>query len=51
LADGILTIEVLNSDSVSDDIKDAAALREALLANRDNPELFEEQGRYRRIED
>lgn len=49
--DGILTVETLNADVVSDDIKDSAALRETLLANRDNPDLFKEQSRYRKLED
>jgi len=49
--DGVLTVETLNDDVISDDIKDSAALREALLANRDNPDLFDSPDRYRKLED
>jgi len=49
--DGVLTVKTLNEDVISDEIKDSAALREALLASRDNPDLFEEPDRYRKLED
>jgi len=51
LQNGVLTVETLNDDVISDEIKDSAALRAALLENRDNPELFDEPDRYRRVED
>ena len=41
LADGVLTIETLNGELVSPEIKDPASLRKALLENRSNPELEE----------
>ena len=50
LKDEILTVEVLNEDVISSDLEDAAALREALLENCRNPDLFEEPDRYRRLE-
>lgn len=51
LKNDVLMVETLNEKVVSDDIKDSSVLREALLANRDNPDLFKEEGRYRRIEE
>ncbi|MBL7017145.1 MAG: hypothetical protein ISR84_06265 [Kiritimatiellales bacterium] len=51
LKDGVLTVEMLNDDVISSDLKDAAALREALLANLRNPDLFQSQGCYRRLND
>ncbi len=41
----------MQSHEVDYEIKDSAALREALLANRDNPDLFDSPDRYRKLED
>jgi len=49
--DGVLTFKTLNEAVISDEIKDSAALREALLVNRDNPDLFDSPDRYRKLED
>lgn len=51
LKDGILTVEYLNKDVVDPKIKDSSALRDALLANRENSKLFGDPGRYRKLED
>jgi len=50
LKDEILTVEVLNEDVISSDLKDAVALRKALLENCRNLDLFGKPGRYRRLE-
>lgn len=51
LKGGILTVGYLNNDLVSPDSKKSAALQEAVLANRSNPDLFEDSARYRRLKD
>ncbi|MBC8207378.1 MAG: hypothetical protein ISR85_03605 [Kiritimatiellales bacterium] len=51
LEEGILTVKTLSREVVSPKIKDSAVLRETLLANRDNPDLFEKPNRYRRFKD
>lgn len=51
LTDDILSVEYINEDVVSSDIKDSASLRDAVLANRENPDLFESPGRYRKTEE
>jgi len=50
LQNGVLTVEMLNEDVISDEIKDSAALREALQGSRDNPELFEKPDCYRKLD-
>lgn len=47
----ILTVEYLNQDVVDSDIKDSAPLRDAVLANRSNPDLFGDPGRFRKLDD
>ena len=51
LDDGILTVETLNNSVVESGITDSKALCETLLANRDNPDLFEDSGRYRKLKE
>lgn len=48
---GMLTVKTLNDKIVGSGITDSKALRETLLANRDNPDLFQNPQRYRKIED
>ena len=48
LEEGVLTAEMLNDKIVGAEIADSKALRETILANRANPDLFFDPGRYRR---
>jgi len=49
LNDGELVVRMLNSDVIKGDLADTAALQEAFAANRDNPDLFEEPGQFRKL--
>ena len=49
LADGGLEIRTLNPEVVDKNLKDTASLREALIKNKDNKDLFREPGKFRRI--
>ncbi len=51
LTDGVLAVEVLNDKVVGSEIDDSQALRETLLANRANPELFRVTLHYRKLSD
>jgi len=50
LNDGVLTVETLNRDLVSPEMADSKELRNAVLENQDNPELFVDPVCYRRFE-
>jgi hypothetical protein len=49
--DGTLTVETLSPKLVDKEINDSKTLRETLLANRDNPNLFSNPLRYRKLSD
>jgi len=49
MADDGLTVRVLNSDMVDDNAKTTEALREDFLKHKDDPELFTEPERFRRV--
>jgi len=49
LVDGLLHIGVLNSDLVDDELPDSESLRKAFIEHKDNPELFNDPGIFRRI--
>lgn len=51
LANGELTVRSLNTNMVNEDLADTAALRAAFTANRDDPDLFEEPGQFRKLPD
>ena len=51
LANGELTIKILNTDLVDDELKDSEALRESFLKHKGNKDLFTDPGKFRRIED
>jgi len=46
---GQLVIRTLNSEVVDDDISDSESLRKAFLANKDNPDLFQDPGVFKRL--
>lgn len=50
LLDNKLEVRTLNSDLVSPDIKDSGLLRAAFLKHKDNPELFNDPGLFKRVE-
>ena len=50
LVDDILTVDLLNDKVIGAGIKTSKALRETVLSSRDNPYLFGESGRYRKLE-
>lgn len=50
MVDGILQITTLNTDIVSGELSNSGALSEAFIANKDNPELFNDPGFFKRLE-
>lgn len=50
LADGKLTIRLLNPDLVDDDAETTEELRASFLAHKDNPRLFVEPSSWRRVQ-
>jgi len=50
LVDDLLMISLLNSELISDELPDSTSLREAFIQNKDNPDLFNDPGIFRRIE-
>ena len=51
MVDGSLEIRTLNTELVSDELTDSESLRAAFMEHKDNPELFNDPGLFRRIED
>jgi len=49
IVDGLLHIALLNSELVDDELPDSESLRKAFVENKDNPELFNDPGVFRRI--
>lgn len=47
---GVLTITTLNSNLIDEDLKDSAALMKAFIENQDNKELFNDPGKFRKVE-
>jgi len=50
IVDGMLRISTLNSNVIDDELPDSKSLREAFVAHKDHPELFNDPGIFRRIE-
>jgi hypothetical protein len=50
LSHGELIIKTLNTDLVDDDVKSSEALRKAFLKHKDHKDLFQDPGRFRKIE-
>jgi len=50
LVNGFLEIRTLNSDLVDAELPDSESLRAAFIEHKDNPELFNDPGKFRRIE-
>ena len=46
-----LVVRSLNTDLVNKDLADTAALQAAFVANRDDPSLFHEPGKYRKLQE
>jgi hypothetical protein len=51
LDNGELVIRILNTDLVNKDLADTFALQAAFAANRDNPNLFNDPGQFRKLPD
>lgn len=51
IVEGILIISSLNPDVVDEKITDSAALREAILKNKDRQDLFYPPSHFRRVQD
>jgi hypothetical protein len=51
LANGELTIKILNTDLVDNELKDSEALRKSFLKHKGNKDLFIKPDKFRRIED
>lgn len=51
IVDGLLHIGVLNSKLVDDELSDSESLRKAFVKHKDNPELFNDPGVFRKIKD
>lgn len=51
MVDGMLEIRTLNTELVNDELTDSESLRAAFIANKDNPELFNNPGFFRRVTD
>lgn len=49
MVDGLLEIRTLNSDLVSDDLLDSESLQKAFMTHKDNPELFNDPGLFKRV--
>ena len=49
LDNGKLVVRSLNTDLVDAELADTVALQAAFAANRDNPSLFHEPGRFRKL--
>ena len=50
LADGILEVKLLNTELVDGELKSSEALRKAFLEHQDHQDLFNDPGRFRRVE-
>ena len=51
ILDGMLEIRTLNSELVSAESADAESLRKVFLEHKENPELFNDPGLFRRLQD
>jgi len=49
LAGGELVVKLLNRDLIDEGLTGSEALRRAFLKHKDNPELFRDPGRFRRV--
>jgi hypothetical protein len=49
IVDDLLHIGTLNSDLVDDELPDSESLRSAFIKHKDNPELFNDPGVFRRV--
>ena len=50
LSHGDLIIKTLNSNLVGDDLRDSEALKKAFLKHKNDKDLFQDPGRFRKIE-
>ena len=50
MVNGQLEVSTLNTDLVSDKLADPESLREAFIANKNNPDLFNDPGLFKRLE-
>ncbi len=49
--DGLLEVRTLNSDLVDDELTDSESLRAAFIKHKENPELFNDPGLFKRVGD
>jgi hypothetical protein len=49
LIEGQLEVRLPNTDLIDTDLQDSAALRQAFLAHKDEPQLFRDPVRFRRL--
>ncbi len=50
LSHGELIIRTLSTDLVDDDLKTSESLKKAFLKHKDDPDLFRDPGRFRKVE-
>ncbi len=50
LIDGQLEVRLPNTELIDTNLKGSAALRQAFLAHRDDPQLFRDPVRFKRLE-
>lgn len=50
IVDEMLEVRTLNSDLVGEELSDSESLRAAFTAHKENPELFNDPGLFKRIE-
>ena len=51
MVNGLLEIRTLNSELVDDELPDSESLRKAFIEQKNNPELFNDPGKFKRIQD
>lgn len=51
LINGELEVSTLNTALVDDDLTDSESIRQAFLKHKDDPELFTDPGKFRRVKD
>jgi len=49
--DGMLEVQTLNSELVDDELTDSESLRAAFTMHKENPELFNDPGLFKRVTD
>jgi hypothetical protein len=50
IVEGLLEIRTLNTELVKDDLPDSESLKKAFIEHKDNPELFNDPGLFRRVQ-